>query len=261
MMTKARFYCASLLAAAAAVPAYAADPKIGMNSEYTSFSGGFGTRRETTAESNLDFGRTKLVVSASHGLRKVDGDKFSAVRVSGTLYHDWNDRFYTRTSLRAGSNKPVFARKEAAQDLNFKLTPKAVLTVGGKFAQYHGGTDVLSWSAGSTYYFGGGFVTYRFSSYDSKDLRKSYGHMATARIKDPSGKGSTQLWLGAGTALHDRELLPTVQNGKFRGITVQRVQPLTKGMALTAGAGRTWYESGGNKYAGTTGTFGLTFTP
>jgi hypothetical protein len=29
---------------------------------------------------------------------------------------------------------------------------------------------------------------------------------------------------------------------------------------LTAGAGRTWYESAGNQYAGTTGTLGLTFT-
>jgi YaiO family outer membrane protein len=259
-MQNARLICASLFAVAA-MPAHAADAKFGMTSEYTHFSGGFGSLRETGGETTLEFGRTKLIAGVTNGLRKVDGDKYSSVRFSGTVYHDWTDRFYSRTSISAASNQPVFARREVAQDFSYKLTRKAIVTVGGKHSQYYGGQDVLSWSAGGTYYFGGGLVSYRFSSYDSKGLKSSYGHTLSARIKDPRGSGSTQLWLGAGTALHDGDLLPIAETGKFRSVTLQRVQPLTKNIALRAGAGRTWYESAGNKYAGTTGTIGLTFTP
>jgi YaiO family outer membrane protein len=262
-MAISRLLQATLLSVVSVAPAAAAavEQKFAIKTEFTDFNGGYGSFRETNVDSNLDYGRTALVLGVSQGQRKVDGDRFNAVRLSGTLYHDWTDRFYTRTSLGASQNKPVFARREIAQEINFKLIPRAVLTAGSKYAEYHGGTNVLSWSAGGTYYFGGGLVTYRFSHYNSKNMQSSYGHLVTARLKDPRGKGSTQLWLAAGTALHDAELLPNIDNGNFQSITLQRVQPLTEKFALTVGAGHTRYKIDGSRHSGNSGMLGLTFTP
>jgi YaiO family outer membrane protein len=236
-----------------------ADPKILLSSQYTHFSDGFGKRRQTSAGYSADLGRTAFSINATQAKRKFADESFSAVELSGTLYQDWSDRFYTRTQLGLSSNKPVFAIRQAATDLNFKLIPDTVLTVGGKYARYYGGRDVYSWSAGGTWYFGDGSVAYRFTLADVEKLGKSHSHLATIRLKDPRGDGQTQLWLGAGTALHEQEVLLSGQKGKFKSVSVQRVQPIQGDLALNLMIGRSWYDTGSTDYRGTTASVGITY--
>jgi len=239
------------------LPTNLSSTSFNLTSELTNYSKVFGTRRETTAESIIDLGSTSIVLSGSHGRRKFSDSTYSSVRFGGTIYHDWSDRFYTRTSIGASSNKPIFARREVAQDFNFKLLPSAVLMVGGKYAKYYGGTEARSLSAGGTYYFGGGFASYKFSAYDVSRLGNSYSHQASVRLKDGKGDGLTQLWLGAGSSLHDAEFLPTVAKGNYRSLELQRVQPIAGPIAITVGLGRTWYDTSAGRYHGTNATIGL----
>jgi YaiO family outer membrane protein len=258
-MTRLHRICAPALIVCAAT-AQAADlksNKFSVSSEYTNFSGGFGKRLETSAESTTDLGKTAFTISASHGKRKYENDSFSAARLSGTVYHDWSGRFYTRTSAAVSSNKPVYATRELANDFNYKLLPNAVLTVGGKYARYYDNTDALSWSAGGTWYFASGLVTYRYTGFDVQKLGKSHGHLASFRLKD--GGGSTQLWLGAGTSLHEQQLQSVGREGRYRSVAVQRVQPIKGPVALSVSINRSWYDTPGVKYRGTTASVGLTF--
>ena len=258
-MAKVYLSCAPILLAFAA-SAHAADSNFAVSTNGTDYSKAFGSRRETTAESTTDFGATAFTISASQAKRKYEDDSFSAVRLAGTIYHDWSDRFYTRTSVSVSSNKPVFAKRELASDFNLKVLPNAVLTVGGKAARYYDNRDVLSWSAGATYYFGGGFATYRFTSHDIDRLGKSHGHLATVRIKDGKGSGSTQLWLGSGSSLHEEEILLSGSKGKFRSVALNRVQPLKGPVSLNISLGRTWYNTATADYRGTKASIGLSFS-
>jgi YaiO family outer membrane protein len=256
---------AMLGSAAAAAPVdrpkiKAVDPKLLLSAQYTHFTDGFGKRRQTGAEYSADLGRTAFTLSAKQAKRTFATESFSAVELSGTLYHDWNDTLSTRTQIGLSSDKPVFASRQVATDLNFKLVPQTVLTLGGKYARYYGGRDVLSWSAGGTWYFGDGSVGYRFTLSDVDKLGKSYSHLATIRVKDPRGSGLTQLWLGAGTSLHEQEVLLAGQKGSYKSVSLQRVQPIEGALALNLQVGRNWYNTGTTDYHGTTASVGLSYS-
>ncbi|MDP9423929.1 MAG: YaiO family outer membrane beta-barrel protein [Pseudomonadota bacterium] len=238
----------------------AADSKFLLTTELTDYSSGFGRRRETTAEYSADFGRTAFTISASQARRRFESDSFKAFEVSGTLYRDWNDRLYTRTHVALASDKPVFASRQFANDFNLKLLPKTVVTVGGKYARYYGDRDVLTWSVGGTRYFGDAFVTYRYSNHDVARLGKSHSHLATFRMKDPRGSGQTQLWLGAGSSLHEQEVLLSGRKGSYRGVSLQRVQPIKGPLAVNLTVGRTWYDTSATDYRGTTASIGLNYS-
>jgi YaiO family outer membrane protein len=274
-MTKAYLFLeAALLASAASAHAAdsgsfkpvdsprirAVDANLLLTSELTDYSAGFGRRRETTAEYSADFGRTAVTLSASHAKRKFEADSFKAVELAGTVYRDWNDRLYTRTHVALASDKPVFASRQLANDFNVKLLSNAVVTVGGKYARYYGDRDALSWSAGGTWYFGGGFASYRYSNYDVDRLGKSHSHLASFRLKDPRGNGQTQLWLGSGTSLHEQEVLLSGRKGSYRSVALQRVQPIKGPLSVNLVVGRTWYDTNAANYRGTTASVGLSYS-
>lgn len=236
------------------------DSKLLLTTELTDYSSGFGRRRETTAEYNADFGRTAFTIGASQARRKFEAESFKAVEISGTVFHDWNDRLYTRTHVALASNKPIFASRQVANDFNVKLLSNAVVTVGGKYARYYGDRDVLSWSAGGTWYFRGGFASYRYSNYDVDRLGNSHSHLASFRLKDPRGSGQTQLWLGSGTSLHEQEVLLSGRKGSYRSVALQRVQPIKGQLSLNLTVGRTWYDTSATDYRGTTASIGLNYS-
>ena len=238
----------------------AVDSKLLLTNELTDYSSGFGRRRETTAEFNADLGRTAVTLSASQAKRKFETDSYKAVEVAGTLYHDWNSRLYTRTHVALASDKPVFASRQIANDFNFKLRSNVVATLGGKYARYYGDRDVLSWSAGGTWYFGGGFASYRYSNYDVDRLGNSHSHLASVRLKDPRGSGQTQLWLGSGTSLHEQEVALSGRKGSYRSVSLQRVQPIKGPLAVNFTLGRTWYDTDAADYRGTTASVGLNYS-
>jgi len=257
-MTKRVFtVCGGVAAALLAQPAAA---KVGVLTESTDYSGPYGKRQEMTIESSWDFGKTALVLNASHGKRKFEGASFKGYQLSTSVYRDWNERISSRTSVSLADNSPVFARRELVQDISYKLVPNALVTVGGKYASYYGGVDVASLHAGGSLYFRGGFATYRFGVHDVEGRGRQYSHLASVRLKDPKGSGQTQMWVSAGTALHEQEVVAAGRHGKYRGVHLQRVQPLAGPLALSLGLGRTWYDTPAGDYQGTKATVGFTIS-
>ena len=228
-----------------------------VDGEYLSFSAGFGSRRVVNAQSRFGLGDAKLSLSVSQGQRKAGAEQSSASRISTTLVNDWTSRFSTRTSLGISGDKPVFVTREAAQDVSFKVLPETVLTAGARYARYYGGTDAWSWSAGASQYFKGGMIAYRFTSYDIEHLGHSVGHLGSFKLNDRGG--SSQLWVGHGTSIHDAEFLPVPQRGTYTSAELKRSQKLTPDIALNVGLRRSWYDTPEANYHGTGIHLGLTF--
>lgn len=239
-----------------AVVANAANSKVIVASEQTNYSGALGKRIESSVETTTDLGETGYTISVAQGRRDVGDDRFKSLRLGAVVYHDWSETFYTRTTLGISSNKPVFATREAATDFNYKLLSNAVATVGAKYARYHQGRDVLSWSAGASWYFKGGLATYRLTAFNDKS-GNGIGHLATVRLKDGQGLGYTQLWAGTSTSLHDADVFLAGSKGRYRSLSLQRVQPVAGPVAIHLTAGRSWYDTPANDYKGTTASVGL----
>jgi YaiO family outer membrane protein len=250
----------AFLTVSAAIPAHAATDEVSGTIEYTDFTEGFGNREVGTVEYSKDLGETAIILSGSYGRREFSSETFEAGRASATLYHDWSDRFYTRTSVAAATNDPVFATREVIQDLNFKIQPQTVLLAGAKYTRYFGHVDAFSWTLGGTQYFKGGFVSYRYTGYDVENVGNTHGHLASLRVNDAKGAGNTQLWLGTGTSLHEQEFLPVISKGDVHSIALKRVQPINSNFALELGLGHSWYDTGLAEYQGTAVRLGLSFS-
>jgi YaiO family outer membrane protein len=225
--------------------------------EYLSYSGPFGSRRIVNAQSRVDTGNTTLSLGVSQGTRKADGEKFNATRVTVGVAHDWTSRLSTRTSAGISSNQPVFVTRELSQEVSYKPLSRTVLTLGGRYARYWGGVEALSWSVGAAQYFGGGLISYRFSSFDVGHVGHTTAHLVSAKVEDPYG--SNQLWLGHGSALHDAIWLPAAEKGNYTSAEYRRIQPIGGGVGLMVGVNRIWYTTDSTKYHGTGARVGLTF--
>ena len=228
-----------------------------VDGEYLSYSGDFGHRVVVNAQTRIGTGATKYGLLLSQGTRKAGDETFHATRVQGSVVHDWSSRLSTRTMAGLGSNEPVFVNRELGQEVSYKLFPETVITAGGRYARYFGNVDSWSWSLGAAQYFKGGYVSYRFSDYDTQRLGHSAGHLVSGKLSDPYG--STQLWVGHGTALHDADFLPVPQKGKYTQVELQRSQRLGAGISLNVGARRSWNETATAKVRGTGVRVGLTF--
>jgi YaiO family outer membrane protein len=225
--------------------------------EYLSYSGPFGSRRIVNAQTRIDTGGTTISLGLSQGARKAGGDKFNATRLTAGVAHDWTSRLSTRTSASIASNQPVFVTRELVQEVSYKPLSQTVLTVGGRYARYWGDVEALSWSLGAAQYFGGGMVSYRFTSFDVHHLGHTTAHLASFKLQDPYG--SNQLWVGHGSALHDALWLQTPEKGNYTSVEYRRVQPIGGGVGLMVGVNRIWYKTDSNKYHGTGARVGLTF--
>jgi YaiO family outer membrane protein len=248
-----------LLTSAWPTAAFAAGP-MNFNVDHTSYSGGRGSRLISTADAVAAIAEdTKLYLSFSGGERRIAGERIRAARVSGTLRQDWSSRLSTQTTAALATNGRVFARNEFAQDIRYKLTDSLALTAAGKYASYPG-DHVTSWSGGLGYYGRGITVTYRYSLLNSAQLGGSHAQLASFRLKDPGGTGSTQLWLGQGTSLYDVVPEQSVKAGRFVSLSVKRQQPLASGVQLNFGVNRSWYRTPTGNYRGTGILAGVSFT-
>jgi YaiO family outer membrane protein len=225
--------------------------------EHLSYTDDRGSRHIVNAETLADLGKTTVSVGLAKGWRKTDDARFKSTRVSASLAHDWSRRLSTRTSISLASNSPVFATRDMRQDVTFKLMPETAINLGARRARYFDGVKALSWSAGATQYFAGGFVSYRFTSYDIQNVGHSTAHLVSARLKDPYG--STQLWAGHGTALREVEWLTTPAKGRFSTVELRRVQNIGGGVGLVAGVNRGWYRTGAGSFNANGVRFGLAF--
>lgn len=234
---------------ALATPAGAAP--LNLNVDHTTYSAGRGTRTISTVDAVAAMAEdTKLYLSLSGGERRVAGNRTRAARISGTLRHDWSSRLSTNITAAVATNGQIFARNEFAGDVSYKLTDALVATAGGKYATYLGGDHVASWSGGLGYYGRGFSATYRYSQIDSHLLGRSHAHLASFRVKDPGGSGSTQLWFGKGSSLYDIVPQQSVEAGNFTSVTLRREQPIAGGVNLNFGLNRTWYRTPTGNYHG-----------
>lgn len=250
--------CAAALFAAFPATANAAETTLNATVEHTDFSGGFGNRLVGELIGSAKWDATTIVFDLAHGRREFAEEDFSGTRFGATVYHDWSERLYTQTTAALATSSPLFPSHRLKQDVNLKIGPNAVASVGIGHNRYYGGRDALTWSAGGSYYFKGGFVSYRYTSYDVEDLGRTHGHLASVRINDARGRGESQLWLGAGTAVHEHEVLPTLNKGKLRSVALRRLQPINDKLALDLTAGHSWYDIGDADYRGTSIRVGFT---
>jgi YaiO family outer membrane protein len=209
----------SLLLSLGALTSQAHAAPLNFNVDHTSYSAGRGTRTITTADAVAAMAEdTKLYLALSGGERRVAGNRALSARIAGTLRHDWTSRLSTNISGAVATNGQIFARNELGGDVNYKLTDSIVATAGGKYAAYLGGDHVTSWSGGLGYYSRGLSATYRYSLLDSHLLGRSHAHLASVRMRDPGGSGSTQLWLGQGSSLYDVVPQQSAKAGHFKSV-------------------------------------------
>jgi len=229
-----------------------------VDSEYLTYSGAYGHRIVVNAQSKIDAGNTKFSALISQGTRKIGDSKYHATRFQGTLSHDWNSRLSTRTTFGIGSDAPIFVTRELSQDLSYKILSRTLVTGGAGYARYFGGADSWSWSAGVTQYFGGGYVSYRFTNYDTQGLKNSVGHLVSAKLTDPYG--ATTLWAGHGTSLRSPDLAFIPQRGKYTQVELQRSLPLGGGVSLTLAGRHSWNQSTTTKFHSNGLRVGLSFS-
>jgi YaiO family outer membrane protein len=257
---KQRIVVGSLVLACAS-PAYASrvpDLKsvtASVDAEYLSYSDGFGSRRVVNANSSVGLGKTKLLVRVSQGKRSGDEHRFRASRFGVTVVRNWSSSLSTRTSASLASKSPVFVNRELVQEVSWKPSSQTVLTLGGRYARYHGDVDARSLSVGVAQYFRGGLVSYRFSAFDIERLGRSAGHLGSIKLNDRGG--STQLWVGHGSAIHDADWMPAPQSGQFTSAEIRRSQRLIGAVSVDLGVKRNWYEAPAAKFRGTGVQIGL----
>lgn len=260
-----RLACAAAALLAPAAPAFAAEFSAGAWFEYGDYSDGRGSRAVGEANATAKWVDSTLSFDLAHGRREFADEDYSGTQAEVNFYHDWSDRFYTRTTVALASDSPVFPLHQLRQEVNYKVTRDLVLQAAVGHNRYFGGVNAPNWSAGATYYFNGGFATYRYTGYDVEGLGNTHGHLATVRVNDDGGddknKGFTQGWVGTGTSLHEFDVLPAVGRGRVWGVAVRRLQPLGGRLALDISAARNWYDTTTGDYQGTTVRVGLVFNP
>lgn len=254
--------CAAAALLVPAAPAFAAEYSAGASFDYGDYSNGRGSRAVGEAIATVKWVGSALSFDLAHGRRDFGDEDYAGTRAQANFYHDWSDRFYTRSTVALASNSPVFPLHQIRQEVNFKATRDLVLQGAVGHNRYYGGVDAPNWSAGATYYFRGGLATYRYTGYDVEGLGNTHGHLATVRLNDGGDRtGFTQGWVGTGTSLHELDVLPAVGRGRVWGVAVRRLQPLAARYALDFSAARNWYDTSTGDYQGTTVRVGLVFNP
>lgn len=240
----------------------ASDNQLAVGYAYTDYSGGHGDKNILFAELKNKIEKGTLVSSLETGGRNyVDNEKKrNGTRGKMTFYYDWNPRLTTRSAGAIADKTEMFARYELLHDFNFKFLKGTVFTVGGRHAHYYDDVNVNSWSAGISYYTGPVMLSWRYSRYnDTSEAGNSYSHVASLKLKDKSGRGNTQLWVGTGTGAYTYDWTPELRKGKQHSVSLRRLQPLTERLALSVAVGKHWYELPLYHYTGFTGQLSLEY--
>lgn len=229
---------------------------IGYN--YTDYSSYHGNKNIVFADlkNRLDHGA--FILGVAQGNRDYErGETFDAARGKATLWYNWNPVLSTRTGVSFGSNSPVFVRREILNDFNLKFIKNVIMTIGGRHAQYYGGTEVNSWSAGWALYTGNFITTYRYTHYDTIGKGNSESYLFSLRKNDNIGKGNTQIWLSTGTGAYTYDWTPETRNGKLRTFSIKRIQPMTDNINLSLVLGKQWFDTPVQSYSGINGQIGV----
>lgn len=239
--------------------AHAGEASLRTQAEYTDFDNGFGTRSVVGAEVVNKSKRTTTVLGIAHGERNFEGAHFDAFRISGAIYHNWNRTLSTRTGVTLSSNEPVFVHRELSQEVSVKVAKGLLATAGAKALEYYGDVDATAWNVGASYYLPRLTVSYKYTRYDVEQLGESGSSLVSFRLRDRKGDGYTQLWLGQGNTLHEFEWASGVTEGRIRGMSLRRFQPVSDHVGVSATVGYTDRCTGAIDYHGATGALELTY--
>ncbi|MGX7895913.1 YaiO family outer membrane beta-barrel protein [Tsuneonella sp. HG222] len=258
-MMKATLAAASMLAPIliAATTNAQAQSSVRTSVESKDFSRDFGSVRSATIEYKAVLPDTAIVVTPTYGERSAPGQKDVAIGGRVAVYHDWLDGISTRTVAFVAEDAPVFANLDLAQDLTVKVLDNTTVTVGGRWARHFGDREVTFLSAGARQYFKRGSVAYRLSRVNPESGQAFFSHLFNLSVNDARGKGKTQLWLGAGAASLERAPLETDFTGDDLSVLIQRVQPVSKNIALIGGAGISSYDRPATRIIATTVSLGV----
>jgi len=185
---------------------------------------------------------TTVVLAAAVGERDNTGSSETAISLAGTFYHRFSDDVSTRTNIGLAEDEPVFAARDVAQDITFRIFPETTATFGARWAQYYGSQDVYFLSASARHYFEGGSVSYRLSFVVPDDRDAFAAHLVNVALNDADGRGKTQLWLSAGAASIDASQLQDTFSGEDYGVFVRRLQPFGENLNLIGSIGVASYD-------------------
>lgn len=215
--------------------------------EYKNYSKHHGNRNVGYLEYGYTFDRGAIVSKLSGGSRDYGSGSGSNDGVEGKadLYYNWNKYLSTKTGLTFSDNTPTFVRREYRQEFNIKAIDNVVLTTGGKHTEYYGDVDVNAWLLGGAWYYKRFIVMYRYTHYHSNKAGNSHGNTISVRLKDKTGEGHTQMWLGFGDSAHAYDWDPSNRksSGDFKGVTLRRVQPISANWSVGMALGKSWYET------------------
>lgn len=259
----------AFLAAGAALGAFAApgaalatsdaagERSVAVVAETQDLSEGEGSRDTLRGTFRTVDGDATVVLGAAIGERRAPGVAETGFGLAGTLYYAFDNGVSTRTHIAIADDSPVFASRDIAQDVTFRVLPQTTATLGVRWARYFGSQDVYFISAGARRYFEQGSVSYRLS-YVSPDGRDSFAaHLVNVVLNDANGDGRTQLWLSAGAASFDSLQIPDTFSGEDYGAMLRRVQPLTDSLNLIASLGMASYDRPGDRVTSTSVGLGV----
>ncbi|SMR83882.1 MULTISPECIES: YaiO family outer membrane beta-barrel protein [Stenotrophomonas] len=233
--------CALLLAAASA---HAGVDRVSLQLDHTDYNEGFGKRDVQTVDVAGRTGASRWHLGLAHGERDYGTSRYSGNRVQGSLHHDWSATVATRTSVIASNDDPVFVNRQINQDILWKVAGQTVLSVGGKYAEYHGSGYVSGWSVGATHYFPRVTASVKHERHRQSNGPDGHGSTVSLRLKDRQGHGSTQLWLGSGTSGYTADADPLLlREHDAKRVFLRRSQPLGEHLVLDVGLGKTWHKT------------------
>lgn len=248
--------CALMLSAIPAV--HAAVESITAQAEHADYDSARGDREVFGVNVTGRTGDSRWQVGIAHGQRDFGDTAFNGTQVGASLHHDWSRRIASRTNARVSNDSPVFANREFTQDVKLKLVRNAVFNVGGRYAEYYGGTYVAGWSVGAEYYLPRVTAIYRHSRHTLSNGGKGYGNTLSLRLKDAHGRGSTQLWVGNGTSAYAPDMDPLLlRDNRSTSVFLRRSQPMGDHLMLNLGVGKTWHETANNRFDSISSQLGL----
>ena len=215
------------------------------------FSKGRGSFRTAALEYRLQGADTTFLLTPIYGEREAAGTSKSALGVGATVYMDWAKQVSSRTYLSIAADEPVFAHTDIAQDLTFRIADKTTATIGGRWAEYFGDRQVSFLSLGARRYFGGGSIAYRATRTAPEGQSAFYAHLLNLSLNDKKGEGKSQVWASTGATSLDRAQYDATFSGNDRAFLIQRIQPVSRNLALVATAGVAKYDIPGGHFSGT----------
>lgn len=240
-ITRGALPCALLLAAASA---HASVDRVSVQLDHTDYTEGFGKRDVQTVDVAGRNGASRWQLGLTHGERDYGSARYSGNRVQGSLHYDWSPSVATRTSMMASNDDPVFVNRQINQDIVWKVAEQTVLSVGGKYAEYHGSSYVSGWSIGASHYFPRVMASIKHERHRQSNGPDGHGTTVSLRLKDSQGRGSTQLWLGSGTSGYTAEADPLLlREHDAKRVFLRRSQPLGEHLVLDFGLGKTWHKT------------------